>query len=122
MSSTEYLKYIEKAEKFYENVRLKTNDIVEISKNSGIPKKIIKRIKNHIFHEEHICVSGIKKFDACPYIADTWRRLIRGNFFQLDLLLLQHEYAESLLMKEVNLDYNIAHKIVNHFYNWEINI
>ena len=55
-------------------------------------------------------------------MADAWKRLIRGNFFQSDLLLLQHEYAENLLMQGVNLDYNTAHKITNHFYNWEINI
>jgi len=42
--------------------------------------------------------------------------------FRSNLLLLQHEYAESLLMQQVALDYNTAHKIVNRFYNWEINI
>ncbi|MGB8367277.1 MAG: hypothetical protein WCD44_02865 [Candidatus Babeliales bacterium] len=122
MSSTEYLQHIEKAEKFYENIRLNTTDIIEISKNTGIPKEIIKKIKNHIFHEEHVCASGIKKFDACPYIADAWQRLNDGNFAQKDLLLLQHEYAESLLMKGVNLDYDTAHKVTNYFYNWDINI
>lgn len=38
---------------------------------------------------------------------------------QSDLLLLQHEYAESLIMNGKTVGWHEAHNIINKFYDWE---
>jgi len=51
-------------------------------------------------------------------MAAAWKRLMDGNFVYSDLVLLQHEYAESFAMQGDKIPYDIAHEIVNKVYNW----
>jgi hypothetical protein len=87
--------------------------------NTGISAKVIERIKQHVFFEEHILRDHIGKFKSDPDMATAWLRLTDGTYVQSDLVLLQHEYSESLLMRRQTANYDNAHAIVNKIYNWE---
>jgi hypothetical protein len=95
-----------------------TNDVVKISENTKISKDIIQRIKNHMFYQEHKLLHGIKKFDADYDMAQAWQRLINNEFVESDLILLQHEFAESILMGDKIIDYKTAHASIQKIYNW----
>src|SRR5438046_269549 len=42
------------ADAAYDAIRASTTDIDAIAKNSGLPQSYIRRVKNHVFHEEHL--------------------------------------------------------------------
>lgn len=107
------------AKLFYDLMRSTNNDINAIAKNTGINEQILNQIKNHVFFEEHILNTGIMRFDPCVDMAAAWKRLINGNFVYSDLVLLQHELAESFAMQKTKIPYRIAHDVVNKIYNWE---
>lgn len=48
-------------------------------------------------------------------MAAAWKRLIDGNFVYSDLLLLQHEYAEALIIDGTGP----SHAFVDKLYNWK---
>jgi len=104
---------------FYESIRATTDDITGIVKNTGISEGIIKQIKQNVFFDEHILIDGIKRFAPQADMAAAWQRLMCGNFVHSDLLLLQHEYAESLIMKGLQIAYDPAHAFVDKLYNWK---
>jgi len=79
----------------YENIRINTADISKIAQGTGMPEWKISRIKEHVFSNEHILDSGVKRFDADPEIADAWYRLTNGTFNENDIDLLNREYFES---------------------------
>lgn len=109
-------------EDFYNKMRMTMEDIEIISRNTGISKDFIEKIKKHIFLEEHTLYDGIRKFDPLPDMAVAWQRLIDNKFVYSDLLLLQHEYAESLIMNGTEVSYRIAHDIINKLYNWDASL
>ncbi len=104
---------------FYENMRKSALDIEKICQNTGLDRNIITRIKNHLFNEEHILRTGISKFHPDEDIAAAWQRLIDNNYVYSDLKLLQHEYAESLIMNGLEMTYDDVHPRINTIYNWE---
>lgn len=73
------------------------------------PEWKISRIKEHVFSNEHILDSGVKRFDADPEIADAWYRLTNGTFNQNDIDLLNHEYFEPKFESFYKTDYRTAH-------------
>ncbi|HEV2600958.1 MAG TPA: hypothetical protein VGT41_01540 [Candidatus Babeliales bacterium] len=104
----------------YASIREAMNDINRVSKNTGLSQNIIRKIKEHVFFDEHILSNGIKRFAPDLDIAEAWNRLVDNKFVQADLTWLLHEYAESILMKGQQMDWRSAHGIINQFYNWEI--
>jgi len=106
------------AQKFYETMRTINHDINAITSNTGISQEIIKKIKDHLFLENHILNTGIKKFAPEPNIAAAWQRLIENKFVRSDLLLLQHEYVEALIMHGTEVRWREAHDLVNSVYDW----
>lgn len=119
MPSTKYEKILREIDAEWDKLRNISTDIEKISQNTGIDKKIIEKIKNHLFHEEHILDSGIKRFEPLPEVYYSWKRLNDGSFVQSDLKLLIHEFAESILMKAREVEYDSAHIQTNVFFNWE---
>ena len=117
---TKFEKIEIETKRFYNLMRTTNEDISAIVNNTGINKEILNQIKNHVFIEDHILDNGVMRFDPCPDMAAAWKRLISGNFVYSDLVLLQHEYAESFAMQKAKIPYRIAHEIVNKMYNWEI--
>ncbi len=123
INATKFQQLEELAGRFYESIRATTEDVIAISKNTGIPKNIIQRIKDHVFIEQHLLDgSQIGRFVVDLDMAASWRRLIDNKFVHSDLLLLQHELAEAFIMNGVEVSWRNAHDIVNKFYNWEISL
>ena len=104
-----YIKRLETIDMEYENIRINNTDIARISQNTGMPEWKISRIKEHVFSNEHILDSGLRRFDADPEIADAWYRLTNGTFTQNDIDLLNHEYFESKFESFFRTDYRTAH-------------
>jgi hypothetical protein len=65
---------------FYNQVRAsKSNaDVIQISKNTGIPEYRIQRIKEHVFLNEHTLSGGrVAQFDPYIEISNAWRRVAK---------------------------------------------
>jgi hypothetical protein len=119
----EFFRLEEKAKIIYDQHRAMTTDVDKIAANTGVPRAMIQRIKNHVFYEDHILHDGerfvIKKFDPNIDMAEAWQRLVDGSFKKADLMMLKHEYAESLIMEGIQVSYKEAHHFINSIYNWE---
>ena len=90
-------------------IRSTSDDVVQISHQTGIPEWKIQKIKEHVFYNDHILDDRIGRFDADIDIADAWERLRKGNYNQDDLDLLNHEYYEHRFEKFFDTDYANAH-------------
>ena len=90
-------------------IRSTSDDVVQISHQTGIPEWKIQKIKEHVFYNDHILDDRIGRFDADIEIADAWERLRKGNYNQNDLDLLNHEYYEHRFEKFFDTDYANAH-------------
>ncbi|MCL4229378.1 hypothetical protein KJZ61_01660 [Candidatus Dependentiae bacterium] len=123
ISAHEFFRLEEKAKIIYDQHRAMTTDVDKIAANTGVPRAMIQRIKNHVFYEDHILHDGerfvIKKFDPNIDMAEAWQRLVDGSFKKADLMMLKHEYAESLIMEGIQVSYKEAHHFINSIYNWE---
>lgn len=96
-----YSKEAEKhAVQYYESVRHMTTDTQKISAATGISRDKIDKIKNHVFITEHDLLTGHKRFDPSYDMAQSWQRLINGDFKEQDIVLLKHEYAELRYMEK----------------------
>lgn len=113
-----YSKAAEKhAIQYYESVRHMKTDTQRISAATGIGKDKIDKIKNHVFISEHDLLTGRKRFDPSYEMAQSWQRLINGNFKEQDIVLLKHEYAELRYM-EKGYSQNEAHILASKKYNY----
>ncbi len=105
------------AEQYYESVRHMKTDTQKISIATSIKKDKIDKIKNHVFIREHDLIEGKKRFDPSYDMAQSWQRLINGNFEEKDIVLLKHEYAELRYM-EKGYTQNEAHIKASKKYNY----
>ena len=113
-----YSKEAEKhAVQYYESVRHMTTDTQKISAETGISRDKIDKIKNHVFITEHDLLTGHKRFDPSYDMAQSWQRLINGDFKEQDIVLLKHEYAELRYM-EKGYSQNEAHILASKKYNY----
>ena len=96
------------AAQYYEAVRHMKTDTARISQATGIAKDKLDKIKEHVFIKEHDLINGKRRFDPDYEMAQSWQRLINGNFKEQDIVLLKHEYAELRYM-EKGLTQNEAH-------------
>lgn len=104
---------VEWADNQYEVIRKCVDDVEKIAANVKWPQYRIKRIKKHLFHDDHMLKDGIGKFGSDVEIAAAWDRLILGDFIENDMALLRHEYFESKVERLFKTDYSIAHKITD---------
>ena len=101
----------------YDAIRASTSDVDAIAQHTGLKPENIRRVKNHIFHEQHLldryAALGVepewKRFDSHAGIAEAWKRLERGTFTDADLQLLRHETAEAWYMRRYGPGYDAAH-------------
>lgn len=113
-----YSKEAEKhAVQYYESVRHMKTDTKKISASTGISRDKIDKIKNHVFITEHDLLTGHKRFDPSYDMAQSWQRLINGDFKEQDIILLKHEYAELRYM-EKGYSQNEAHILASKKYNY----
>lgn len=106
------------AVKAYDKIK-GANDVAAIARASGMSRKDIETIKNHIFFDMHELYDGKGTFFPSYDMAVAWKRLTDGVPEERDLLLLQHELLESQLEKEYNLTASEAHARAKKKYNWE---
>jgi hypothetical protein len=102
----------EGAEIKYVEIR-NVNDVGQIAKNIGWKERDVKRVKDHIFNNEHKLDNGLRKFDADPEIANAWSRLQTGTHSPKDLQLLKHELFESRFESIFKVDYRTSHDATN---------
>ena len=107
------------ASRYYESVRHMSTDIDRIAENTGLDRSMIEQVKNHIFIEPHdLEENGFRRFYPSYDMAQSWQRLIDGKHIQpQDLVLLQHEYLESNLMK-MGYTQQAAHDLANEQFNY----
>ena len=98
----------DEAERVYNTIR-STDDVATIAKNIGWRESRVARVKNHLFHEQHILDVGVSRFDADPYIVNAWRRLQEGVHNANDVRLMNHELFESRFERMFRVNYRTAH-------------
>ena len=108
----------DEAESYYKFTRTTNDDISSIAKNVGWTEHSVARIKQHVFSDKHILDDGTRRFDADYNMAVAWQRLINGDYLDRDILLLKHEYLESIIEKKYNLTYREAHDRATLKHDW----
>lgn len=109
----------DEAEDYYTKIRNIKTDIKEISKNTGWSEASIEKIKNHVFYNKHILREGnISLLNADYNMAVAWQRLINGNYEDRDILLLKHEYLESIIENRYKMSNEEAHVITTKTHDW----
>lgn len=91
---------LEHAEKYYEEIRHRKDDVDKIAKFTGYTSAQILRVKNYLFIDEHILSDGTRRFDPCFEIAESWQRPsdMQDYVQPHDLLLIPHERMEASLV------------------------
>lgn len=107
------------AAKEYRKISRNKKDISAISRNTGFSESEISLIKRHIFFEKHKKYDGYGLLDPDYDMAVAWKRLVFGNFWPRDIMLLKHELLESRLEEEYNLTIAEAHARAKTVYDWE---
>jgi len=110
---------IASADAAYDTIRTSTTDVNTIAKNTGLKPENIKKVKNHLFYDEHLLdryenygvPAEIGRFDSDVGIANAWKRLETGNYTPDDISLLKHETAEAWYMKKNGSGYTKAHDV-----------
>lgn len=106
------------AKRYYESVRHMKTDIEKISKVTGWSKESIDKIKNHVFISGHDLGNGyLERFAPSYEMAQSWQRLILGDYKTQDVILLKHEYLELNLMRKGYSQYD-AHIIASKKHNY----
>lgn len=108
----------EAADAAYHEIRCRNDDVEKIAANTGIKPKNIRKIKAHLFYNEHLLdryvnfgIPAVRaRFESDSAIAAVWNRLIDGCFTDVDVLLLRHETAEAWYMRRHGPSYTQAHK------------
>lgn len=109
------------AKRAYEEIRKKNakSDIKKVSKSSGLSKKDVEKVRNHLFIEKHNLEKGFVRFDESAEIANAWEALEQGRATDLDIMLIKHELEELTIMEKYGYDYNKAHLFADRKYPWE---
>lgn len=108
----------EHAFRYYGLVRKMKTDCKRIAANTGFREKDIQRIKNHVFYKKHELYDGeFDYFHPSYQMAQSWQRLIDGkNIKNCDLVLLNHEFLESIFEEDLNAEK--AHRKTEEIYNY----
>ncbi|MBF6300260.1 hypothetical protein IU459_22325 [Nocardia amamiensis] len=121
------------AEDAYDHFRRDDRDIDHIARTleehpradgSHFTRDDVEQIKNHLFREEQPIIDYDgnlihRRFDADPDIAEAWIRLRAGHPLRADIVLLEHELAESdYLRAHPESTYQDAHAHANLDHHW----
>ncbi|MEV6376161.1 hypothetical protein [Micromonospora musae] len=123
------------ANKAYDRFRADPEDVPEIAAHLaeverpdgtiGYSQAEIARVKQHLMVDEHTLRDypdgwERRRFDADEDIAEAWIRLREGRHLEPDLVLLEHELAESGYMRvHPDATYPDAHAHAQSLFNWE---
>ena len=90
----------------------------KISKNTGLSKRFVTEVYEHVFINKHLLDSGYKKFYPSYNMSVSFQRLMQGNYNDADILLLHHEHLERALEKRYNLTNRQAHNYAKTKYDY----
>ncbi|MEV4727126.1 hypothetical protein AB0K29_26140, partial [Micromonospora humida] len=129
------LRAMEWADRAYDRFRADPGDVADIAANlatvarpggtTGFTHAEIARVKQHLMVDEHVLRDYPdgwvrRRFDADEDIAEAWIRLREGRPLEPDLVLLEHELAESgYLLVHPDATYPDAHAYAQSLFNWE---
>ncbi|WKU08265.1 glycosyltransferase [Micromonospora sp. HUAS LYJ1] len=129
------LRAMEWADRAYDRFRADPGDVADIAANlatvarpggtTGFTHAEIARVKQHLMVDEHVLRDYPdgwvrRRFDADEDIAEAWIRLREGRPLEPDLVLLEHELAESgYLLLHPDATYPDAHAYAQSLFNWE---
>jgi hypothetical protein len=100
-------------------------DVERLDGSTGFSVEEIRRIRDHIFFEEHPLSDydgGVvhQRYDASPDMAEAWLRLRSGHPLSEDIALLEHEAAEAHYYDaHPGATYEDAHRAANVVSNWQ---
>lgn len=92
----------------------------KISANTGLSKRFVGEVFDHVFVDEHLLDRGYGKLDESYYMAISFQRLLQNSFDDVDILLLHHEHLERALEKRYNLNIREAHNMTVRKYDYEM--
>ncbi|WKG10335.1 toxin glutamine deamidase domain-containing protein [Nocardia sp. PE-7] len=125
------------AEEAYTRFRSDDSDIDEMARaladqlradGTYFTRADLEQIKNHVFRTQHPMVDYDgnivhQLFDADPNMAEAWIRLRAGRPLPADMVLLEHELAESTYMRmHPGSTYQDAHAHANTQHDWSRDI
>lgn len=108
------------AVRYYESVRKMSTDCEAISKKTGYELSFVQDVKNHLFMTKHDLGNNTLEYFFPDYeIAQSWQRLMdsKMKIQPHDLILLEHEHAEFLYMKQ-GMTQAQAHQKAEKKYNY----
>lgn len=106
------------AKRYYGLVRSMSTDVDRISENTGFSKALVIEIKSFVFLEKHDLGGEEPEYFAPDFaMAESWQRLVSGQFVEHDLILLKHEEYERELMQR-GMSQNDAHILATRKYNY----
>jgi hypothetical protein len=108
-----------------EVIASRLHGVERLNGSTGFSVEEIRRIREHVFFEEHPLSDydgGIvhQRYDASPDMAEAWLRLRSGHPRAEDIALLEHESAEARYYDEhAGATYEEAHHAANLVSNWQ---
>ena len=109
------------ADLYYETRRHSKKEpwVKRVAVNSGMSEKIVGKIFDHVFIEQHDIYGELKRFDSSYDMAESFRRLHEGKNIQPhDVILLRHECLEAGLMNRCGCTQSYAHILASRKYNY----
>lgn len=109
------------AELYYETRRHSNKEfwVKKVAENAGMSEKVIGKIFDHVFIEQHDIYGELKRFDSSYDMAESFRRLHEGKNIQPhDIVLLKHERLEAELMNRYGCNQSKAHTLASQKYNY----
>ena len=101
------------------------SDVSRRDGSVGFTLEEIEQIRQHVLFEEHPLNDydgGVvhRRYDPSPDMAEAWLRLRGGRHRPEDIVLLEHELAESRYYRDhPGADYEQAHAAANQEANWQ---
>lgn len=110
--------FADSADELYDAIRKNEMDVFSIAKNTGIKTENIKKVKDHVFYNEHLLDLYVDygvpaewaRFDSDLNQAKAWQRLEVGMHTESDIIWLKHEAAERWYEITHNSGYSKAHE------------
>lgn len=108
----------------YEEFRMTNDDIMEIANNTGWSVEDVTTVKNHVFNDVVLKDDGVYgTLDSYYEQAPAWQRLIDGNYFKSDVLLLEHELFEATYYNHFHpindCTLRDVHEFTTNYYDWD---
>ena len=73
----------------------------KISKNTGLSKRFVAEVYDHVFVDKHRLEKKKKKVYPNYYMAVSFQRLLQGDYNDADIILLHHEHIERAVEKSI---------------------